>query len=313
MRPRSHSADRNHAEVAHPRIVIVPFACVALVISSMNPAAATSTQVDASGSATSEAAGSEDEAAELAKKLQNPVANLISVPFQSNFDFNIGPNDNGFRYTMNLQPVIPFSISKEWNVIVRTIIPFIYQDDVFAGTSQTGLGDTVQSFFFSPKKPVGGWVLALGPVFLWPTGTNDLLGSEKWGAGPTGLVLRQDGGWTYGVLFNHIWDYAGDEHRNYVSSTFIQPFITYTTKKHTTFGINTESTYDWHADQWTVPINVFVSQLVKIGKLPVSFSFGGRVYAEGPSGNADWGLRFVVTPLFPTGHKPAVEPTSSAK
>ena len=140
-------------------------------------------------------------------------------------------------------------------------------------------------------------------MLLYPTGTNDFLGSEKWGAGPTGLVLKQTGGWTYGLLFNQIWSFAGAEDRNYVSSTFLQPFITYTTKTKTTFGVNTESSYDWRASQWTVPVNVFVSQLLRIGKLPVSFTIGGKAYADGPSGAPDWGIRFVVTPLFPTARK----------
>lgn len=250
---------------------------------------------------------------ELAKKLQNPVASLISVPFQNNFDFKLGPNDDGFRYTLNFQPVIPVSLNKDFNLIIRTIVPIISQDDVIPGTRQSGLGDTVQSFFFSPKAPVAGLILGFGPVFLWPTGTNEFLGSERWGAGPTGLVLKQSGGWTYGILFNQIWSYAGDNHRNYVSSTFLQPFLSYTTKTKTTFTVNTESTYDWHDSQWTVPVNVIVSQLVKLGKMPVQFGLGAKYYAEGPRGGADWGLRFVVTPLFPTGGKPAAQPTAYAK
>jgi len=250
---------------------------------------------------------------ELAKELQNPVASLISVPFQNNFEFNLGPNDDGFRYTLNFQPVIPVSLGKDFNLIIRTIVPMISQDDVIPGTSQSGLGDIVQSFFFSPKKPVGGLILGFGPVLLYPSATDDLLGSEKWGAGPTGLVLKQSGGWTYGLLFNQIWSYAGDNHRNYVSSTFLQPFISYTTKTKTTFGVNTESTYDWHNSQWTVPINLSVSQLVKLGKLPVQFAIGGKYYAEGPGGAPEWGLRFVITPLFPTGGKPPARETSSAK
>lgn len=278
--------------------------------------AAESPRVDANGNALPEsqvAGASGDQEAELAKQLQNPVASLISVPFQSNFEFNLGPNDDGFRYTLNFQPVIPVSLGKDLNLIIRTIVPIISQDDVIPGTSQGGLGDIVQSFFFSPKKPVGGLILGFGPVFLYPSATDNLLGSEKWGAGPTGLVLKQTGGWTYGLLFNHIWSFAGDDSRAYVSSTFLQPFISYTTKTKTTFGVNTESIYDWRAERWTVPINVSISQLVKIGKMPVQFAIGAKYYAEGPSGAPDWGLRFVITPLFPTGGKPAAQQTSSAK
>ena len=267
---------------------------------------AASVRVDANGSALAEsdvAGAPADQEAELAKQLQNPVASLISVPFQNNFDFNLGQNGDGFKYTLNFQPVIPVSLGKDWNLIIRTILPIISQDDVIPNTSQSGLGDIVQSFFFSPKKPVGGLILGFGPVFLFPSATDSLLGSEKWGAGPTGLVLKQTGGWTYGLLFNHIWSYAGDHDRNYVSATFLQPFISYTTKTKTTFGLNTESTYDWHNSQWTVPINFSISQLVKVGKMPVSLALGAKYYAEGPSGGPDWGLRFVVTPLFPTGGK----------
>lgn len=278
---------------------------------------ALSAAVDENGNETGEVAGMEassDQAAELAKQLQNPVASLISVPFQNNFEFNLGPNDDGFKYTLNFQPVIPISLGRDFNLIVRTIVPFIYQDDVIPGTSQSGLGDIVQSFFFSPKQPVGGLILGFGPVLLYPSATDSLLGSEKWGAGPTGLVLKQTGGWTYGLLFNQIWSYAGDHHRNYVNSTFLQPFISYTTKTKTTFGLNTESTYDWRNSQWTVPINVSVSQLVKIGKMPVQFALGGKVYADGPSGAPDWGLRFTVTPLFPTSKpKPGAIPGTTAK
>jgi len=263
--------------------------------------------VNANGTLTETEPGG-DQAAELAKQLQNPVASLISIPFQNNFDFNLGPNGDGFKYTLNFQPVIPLSLSKDYNLIIRTILPIISQDDVIPGTSQSGLGDIVQSFFFSPKKPVSGLILGFGPVMLYPSATNSLLGSEQWGAGPTGLVLKQTGGWTYGLLFNHIWSYTGDAGRNYVDSTFLQPFISYTTKTHTTFGLNTESTYDWHNSQWTVPINLSVSQLIKVGKLPVSFALGFKYYAEAPTNGPDWGVRFVVTPLFPTGGKPKPEP-----
>src|SRR5262245_50967095 len=211
---------------------------------------------------------------ELVKQLNNPVSSLISVPFQNNFEFKLGPNNDGFKYTLNFQPVIPVSISHDWNVIIRTIVPFIHQDDVISNTTQDGLSDITQSFFFSPKKDVAGMTIGVGPVFLYPSATDDLLGTEKWGAGPTFVILKQSGGWTYGLLANHIWSFAGDDHRNYVSSSFLQPFISYSTKAHTTYGLNTESTYDWHNHQWTVPINLTVAQLTKFGKLPVQFTLG---------------------------------------
>jgi hypothetical protein len=251
---------------------------------------------------------------ELVKELANPISSLISVPFQNNFEFNLGPNNDGFKYTLNFQPVIPFSMNKDWNLITRTIVPIIDQSDVIApNTSQGGLSDITQSFFFSPKKPVAGMIIGAGPVFLYPSATDDLLGSEKWGAGPTIVLLKQEGPWTVGLLLNHIWSFAGDDHRNYVSSTFLQPFIAYATKTKTTFTLNTESTYDWHNEQWTVPINLLVSQLIKIGKQPVQLGLGAKVYAEGPSGAPEWGIRFVVTPLFPTGKRRRRPPASSAK
>jgi hypothetical protein len=248
-------------------------------------------------------AGLDDErakAAELAKKLQNPVANLISVPLQDNFDWGGGPNDDGFRYTLVAQPVIPISLNEDWNVISRTILPYVYQENYIGTSSQSGLADTTESLFFSPVNPTkGGWIWGAGPVLQIPTATDDLLGEEKWGAGPTAVILKQQGPWSYGVLANHVWSFAGEDSRADVNRTFLQPFVSYTTKTFTTFGVNTESTYDWDGSQWNVPINAVVQQLLKIGKQPVAFQLGGRYYAEGPSGGPEWGLRFQVSFLFP--------------
>jgi hypothetical protein len=241
-----------------------------------------------------------DEAAELAKKLSNPVAALISVPFQSNFEFGGGPDGDGFRYLLNVQPVVPFALNDDWNLISRTILPVISQDDMIGTSSQTGLGDIVQSAFFSPKEPTsGGWIWGAGPVLLLPTATDDLLGTEKFGLGPTAVLLKQENGWTYGALVNHLWSVVGDDGRDDVSSTFLQPFLSYTTKRQTTFVLNTESTYDWEHEQWTIPLNLMVAQLVKVGKVPVQFQLGGKWYAEAPTGAPEWGVRFAVTLLFP--------------
>ena len=236
---------------------------------------------------------------DLAQQLANPVASLISVPFQANFDFGIGVND-ATRFTLNIQPVIPLSLNEEWNLIVRTIVPVIDAEAPAPGVGDAaGLGDTVQSFFFSPKKPVGGWILAAGPVALWPTATDSQLGGEKWGAGPTALALKQHGPWTYGMLANHLWSYAGDEARGEINATFLQPFVSYITATKTTFTLNSESTYDWVGDQWSVPLNFVISQLFKIGNQPLQAFVGGRYYLEGPNGGPEWGIRFGLVMLFP--------------
>jgi hypothetical protein len=239
-------------------------------------------------------------AAELAKKLANPIGALISVPFQNNFDFGAGPAGDGFQYKLNLQPIVPLTLNEDWLLISRTILPYVYQEDVVGTSSQSGLADTVQSFFLSPVQPTkGGWIWGAGPALLLPTATDDLLGAEKWGAGPTAVVLKQQNGWTYGALVNHLWSFAGEEARADVSATFLQPFVSFTTKQAMTFTLNTESTYDWESEQWTVPLNLMVQQLVKIGNQPVALTLGARYYADKPDDGPEWGLRFAVIFLFP--------------
>jgi len=180
-------------------------------------------------------------------------------------------------------------------------VPFIRAESpVAGGPTESGLGDTTQSFFFSPKAPTaGGWIWAVGPVGFYPTASNSALGRKKWGLGPSVLLLSQANGWTYGALANHIWSVAGNDDRPDLSETFLQPFVSYTSPSATGISLNTESIYDWKSDQWTVPINLGVSQLVKFGAQPVSFQLIARKYVEKPAGGPDCGLSFTVTLLSP--------------
>ncbi len=250
-----------------------------------------------------EAAG--NDSADLAKKLSNPVASLISVPFQFNYDSKIGPDERGHRFTTNIQPVVPISISDDWNMISRTILPVTSQADISPGAgSQSGIGDITQSLFFSPKAPsAGGIIWGVGPAFLLPTATDDLLGAKKWGLGPTLVLLKQSKGFTYGFLTNQIWSIASvknNRDRAPLSSLFFQPFLSYTTPTAWTYGVNAESTYDWHAHQAAVPLNFTVAKLTKVGKLPVSFTGGVRYWAASSATSTHgWGYRAVVTLLFP--------------
>ena len=239
---------------------------------------------------------------DLAKKLANPVASLISVPIQSNYDENFGPNEEGSVWRTNIQPVIPFMLDDDWKLISRTILPVIDQDDIPRnGLGESGVGDIVQSLFFSPKKPTSnGIIWGAGPVFLLPTASDNALGNEKWGMGPTAVALKKNGPWIYGALANHVESFAGDGSRAYVSVTQLQPFVAYIARTRTTFGLNLESTYDWNSDQWSVPINFTVGQLLKVGKQPFQIGAGVRYWAEssdnGPEG---WGARLKLTFLFP--------------
>ena len=282
--------------------------------------------------AVTESSAEAAEADKLAKQLANPIASLISVPFQANEDFGYGPSHNGYKFTLNIQPVIPISISKDWNLILRTIFPIVSQHDLFyvenlpknsplqpQNRSQDGLSDTNQSFFFSPKKPGPfGLIWGIGPVFLYPTGTHPFLGTGTFSIGPTVVVLKQMGGLTAGALMNQLWSVVIEEHRSSLSQMFLQPFIAYTTKTHTTFTLSTESTANWNNTpgdaKWTVPLIFQISQILKIGKQPISLQIGGKYYADSPRYGPDWGVRFALTLLYPTGRLPEpIEKTGFVK
>jgi len=242
-----------------------------------------------------------DEADALAKQLANPVADLISVPMQLNWDTGLAANGLGSKWLLNIQPVIPMTLSDNWNVISRTVLPLVSQSDVVPGDPhQSGLGDTTQSLFFTPKEPLGGWIIGAGPALLIPTATDTSLGNGKWGLGPTIVALRQTpSGWTFGVLWNHIWSIAGSSSRPDLSSTYLQPFVAKGLGQGLTVTLNLETTYDWEGRNWVVPANFMVSKVTKVGTQLVSFGGGVRYYFEAPSGGPSWGLRATVTLLYP--------------
>jgi hypothetical protein len=241
-------------------------------------------------------ARAEDSALALAKKLTNPFSDVVNLPINQNPDFGIG-SDDGWRYTLTIQPVIPFRLDHEWHLISRTVAPVIYQDS--GGASDFGLGDIAQSFFLSPTHASEeGWFWGLGPISLLPTATLARFGNERWGLGPTLGLLIRIGPWTLGALTNHI-HYLGGADTSDLDTTFLQPFIDYTTSSRTTLSLNTESIYDWTNEQWTAPLHLVVRQLVDLLDCRVSIALGGRYYIDAPEGGPEWGIRLGVTFIFP--------------
>lgn len=238
-------------------------------------------------------------AEDIAKKLNNPVAAMISVPFQNNMDVGIGPN-NGSRNTLNIQPVVPVSITPTLNLIARWVQPVITQHDITGeNTKQSGLGDAVVSGFFSPAN-AEGLIWGAGPALLVPVATDDFLGTKKFGVGPTALILNQSNGWTYGALVNQIWSVAGDKDRADVNQLFFQPFCAYNWKSGAGIGGNMEITQNWEAETTVAFLNPVISGVTKMGKQTVSLAVGPRICLGAPEGaKPDFGVRSVLTFVFP--------------
>ena len=234
---------------------------------------------------------------ELAKQTQNPVASLISVPLQGNWDFGLGDRD-AVGTLLNIQPVVPFGISSGANVILRVIMPLTSQPGS-ADTRMNGMGDIVATAFFAPAKS-GRIIWGAGPVFLLPSATNASLGSEKFGIGPSVVALAQPGPWTVGMLFNHMWSTSGANDRADVNTTFLQPFANYNLGSGLAVGVSAEATANWEADEtWTAPLIFNVSKVTLLGKRPVSFSVGAGPTIASPDEGASWRFRLVATFLFP--------------
>lgn len=243
---------------------------------------------------------------ELAKAVQNPVANLISVPFQNNIDFGIGPFYR-VRNTLNIQPVVPVSLSERWNLINRVILPLIYQPDVTQVRGGTfGLGDTSVTFFLSPAKP-GALIWGVGPALLLPTATSDVLGTGKWSVGPSVVLAVQPAPWTLGVLAQNVWSFAGEGDRAAVNQFLLQYFINYNLPNAWYLTSAPILTANWKApseNRWVIPFGAGIGKVLKLGSQPVNGSVSAYynvVSPDNPSG-PDWQLRFQLALLFPEGH-----------
>ena len=235
---------------------------------------------------------------DLAMKLQNPVAHLISVPIENNWEFSDSPT-HPTDYYGNLKPVIPFRLGSDWNLITRTLIPLSYNTLGRSLSRRVGVGDVISTGYLSPEKPVRQWFWGIGPGVIVPTANNDDLGSGKWSAGPTGAVVTQRGPWSVLALVGQTWSFAGNRNRDPVNTTYLQPSLSYTTTKDTSFGIDTQSSYDWDAGVWEVPLELSVGQLVTVAGQATNLGLTLRSHLDRPVGGPKWGLAFTATFLFP--------------
>lgn len=246
-------------------------------------------------------AKSEDDS-ELAKEAQNPVADLISIPFQNNMNFGLEPNHRT-QNVLNIQPVIPFKLTDDWNLITRTIMPVIKQPDLLTTSDDTwGIGDINMSLFLAPAKSTG-LIWGVGPILQFPTGSDEVVSSRKWAAGPAGVGLYMNGPWVVGLLANNIWSYAGNNDRKDVSQFLAQYFINYNLPNAWYLSAAPIITANWEAEgkgnQWTVPVGGGFGKVFRIGKLPFNGSVAAFANVVRPDGAADWTLRLQLAILLP--------------
>jgi hypothetical protein len=244
------------------------------------------------------------DASNLAEKLQNPIADLISLPFQNNTNFNVGPN-NGTQDILNIQPVIPIRINEDWNVITRTIVPLVWSPSFqpLASTPPFGLGPTTFSAFLSPTRTIDGWTWGVGTIVELPTITNRTLGSNVWGLGPAAVAVRTAHPWVYGLLVNTVSSLGGTSgpgDTRYTLTT-INPFLNYNFGEGWFVGTSLVTTANWDTggQKWTLPVGAQFGRLIKIAdKLPVNLLVGAYYNALRPTGAGTWQLRTQVTFIF---------------
>lgn len=243
-----------------------------------------------------------DNASDLAKQTQNPVANLISLPLQNNTFFDVGPNGKT-QNVLLVQPVIPMSMNKDWNFIARPIIPIINQPAMTVDQNRNGgFGNIQFQGFFSPKEPVGGWILGFGPYLEFPTNSNPdgQFGSDNWSAGPAFVALQMKGRWVYGGLFTHLSSYHGNDPE--VNLTGFQPILNYNLDDGWYLKYSPVINYDWTADSsdaWTIPIGGGIGKVFHIGKQAINASVASYHMVERPTNGPEWQLQCQIQFLFP--------------
>lgn len=247
----------------------------------------------------------ENSDAALAKAAQNPVAALISVPLQFNMNYDTGRQDD-LQTVLNIQPVIPFDLSKDWNLITRTIVPVISQPDFGVYRNrQNGLGDIQFSTFLSPKAPAkSGWIWGVGAVAQLDTATTDRLGQGVWGLGPTAVALRSSGPWVFGALVNNVWSVSTAHNRSSVNQFLVQPFINYnfpsSPGRYLTFA--PIITADWKSKQeqrWLVPLGIGIGQITRFGKQPVNVQASYYYNVKKPKYASHYQIRLQLQFMFP--------------
>jgi len=240
---------------------------------------------------------------ELARAAQNPLAAMVTLPLQFNYNGGVGAYDRTF-FNLNVQPVVPF-VGERWNVIARTIMP-VNSAPVGETDSVFGLGDTTLSLFFSPAKS-GKLAWGVGPVFGLPTASNpEALGSEKWNLGPTAVIFYSVGKWTMGGVASNLWSVAGSDDRNDVNMLTAQYFLNFNLGSGWAVGTAPVLTANWEADsgnQWTIPWGLQVSKVTQFGSQPVNLLLGYYENSEHPDGAADSQVRFQVNFMFPRKNK----------
>jgi hypothetical protein len=239
----------------------------------------------------------DDDTAELARAVQNPIANLISVPFQNNTSFDFGPEEKT-KNVLNIQPVVPFALGENWNLITRTIVPIVSEPPLAPDQDrENGMGNTLFTGFFSPKD-AGKWIWGVGPAIQLPTSSDDQIGRDEWAAGPSAVILTMTGNWVVGSLFSNIWELSGSEDINFFTWQY---FINYNFSDGWYLTTSPIITANWEADdEWTVPVGGGFGRVFRIGKQPVNMQFQAFYNVEKPDDlGPEWSTRIQFQLMFP--------------